>query len=404
MVYMNNNQINNNQNIITQTNTITEYQNAPMTQQQPQVVAQPQPVNNMPAPPPKKKGKKLIIVLILIVILAGIGYIVYSTMNQSTEKQSKSKASSDSKKVLTWKIEKIEDDCKEGTITIYEDENYEYSVPNSCVANYKIVYSNKEEFTLGEVLNQKKLSVDALNKQGINIIKKSKKPEWEIDKGKEETCTQEVIKIYETEDAEYNANNGCIPNYKVVFTNGEVYTVTKALELNKITVEDLIKDGLNITKSYKNITWTIEKNEMENCPLHIFKVYEDSTFEYNVENNCIANYKVVFSNDEKYNLSDALKKKKVTPEDLQNWGITIYRKPRLIQYAIEKDEDDCKAKKTIIYEDASYEYVVTDSCISNYKLVYTNGDKYSLNEALTNHKVSINELITKGIKIYMVSK
>ena len=411
MVYMNNNQINNNQinnnqSIVTQANTITEYQNAPTPQPvQPQIVVQPQPVNTNPTPPPKKKKKKPLIILILIIVLGVTGYLLYSNINQGTEKKSSStKSSSDSKSVQTWKIEKVEEDCKEETIPIYEDENYEYSVSNSCIANYKIVYSNDEEYTLAEVLNKKKLTVDALNKKGINITKTAKKPEWAIDKGKEEKCTQETILLYETENEEYHTNNGCIPNYKVVFTNGEVYTVTKALELNKISPEELISEGLNITKTYKNITWTIEKVEGNNCPLHIFKIYEDSMYEYNVENNCIANYKVVYSDDEKYNLSEALKKKKVTPEDLQNWGITIYRKPRVISWAIEKDEEDCVAKKSIIYEDASYEYVVTDSCIPKYKLVYTNGDKFSINEALTSNKVSINELITKGIKIYMIAK
>ena len=74
---------------------------------------------------------------------------------------------------------------------------------------------------------------------------------WKIDKGQDEICTQVVIKIYEDNEYQYTVPNGCVANYKVVYSNGEKYTLNEALSKKKVTIDELISKGVNISKSIK---------------------------------------------------------------------------------------------------------------------------------------------------------
>lgn len=403
---MNNNQINTNQNIVTQANNLTEYQNVPTMNQpvQDQIPIQQQVVNT--PPPKKKKTGTILITIILLMILAGIGYLVYKDSTTPTEKATnKEKEEATAKSVLTWKLDKgKEEDCVEAVETIYEDEKYEYTVPNSCVANYKIVYSDEAEYTLAEILNKKKITVEALNKKGANITKNAKTSAWEISKGEEKNCKEEESIIYETEDVEYKVTNSCVPKYKVVFENGEIFNIKDALEKNKVTAEELSSKGVPIIKVNKSVSFTIDKEGLEDCLQHLYKVAEDEKYEYSVESNCVANYKINFSNDDKYTLAEAIKKKKISVADLQNYDITIYKRSKVITWALEKVEENCTQKITTIYEDAYNEYVVPNTCMAEYEILYPNGDKITVKQALANNQVSINELQNKGLKIYMITK
>lgn len=58
-----------------------------------------------------------------------------------------------------------------------------------------------------------------------------------------------------------------------------------------------------------------------------------------------------------------------------------------------------------IYSDNNYDYYVPNGCYaSKVYLVYENGTKYSIEEAINNKKVTIEELISKGANITKESK
>lgn len=379
-----------------QTSTPYTPQPAPQTQQPQQ------------KPPKKKrKGHGLFFLLLTLIIAGGFVYVNKESIFKSTKK-SNNKNYTESSKIVTWKVDKDdeeEDDCIDKETTIYETDEYIYTVPNSCVAKYKIVYSDDKEFTIKEVLEKKKITVEELNKQGVKVTKKAKATSWNIDKGTEDNCAQQIITIYETEDTVYTVSNSCIANYKVVFTNGESYTLSNALATKIVTVEDLISKGVAINKEPRVITWTIDKGEQGYCTQQMFKIYEDASYDYTVANNCIANYKVAFSTGEKYSLNEALTKRKVTIDELINSGVEIYKTAKQLTWTIDKGEGKaCSQVITKIYEDETNEYTVPDTCVASYKVVYSNGETYSLKQALEAKKVTITELTNKGVKIYISKK
>ena len=44
-------------------------------------------------------------------------------------------------------------------VNLYEDETNEYTVPDTCIASYKVVYSNGETYSLKQALEAKKVTI-----------------------------------------------------------------------------------------------------------------------------------------------------------------------------------------------------------------------------------------------------
>ena len=77
----------------------------------------------------------------------------------------------------------------------------------------------------------------------------------------------------------------------------------------------------------KNLTWKVKiESKDETCIQVIQKVYEDEDYEYNVSTPCYASsVYIVYSNGEKYTMIEALNKKKVTPDELIEKGVSIFK-------------------------------------------------------------------------------
>ena len=90
-------------------------------------------------------------------------------------------------------------------------------------------------------------------------------------------------------------------------------------------------------------------------------------------------------------------------------GIIIFiliPKQNKIKWEIEDNTGGtCTQQIYLIYEDSKYEYNVPNPCYANSVLVvYEDGKKETIKEALNNKKVTPDELIKKGVKIYKTKK
>ena len=142
------------------------------------------------------------------------------------------------KSIESWTIDKGQEQACTAMITdIYEDENYIYSVPDECVAGYKVVYSNGEQFSLSDALEKKKVTIDDLMQKDIKIYRVVKKITWGIDKGEDLACTTALVDIYEDNNYKYSVPDGCVARYKIVYSNGEQFSLREALEKKKVTID-----------------------------------------------------------------------------------------------------------------------------------------------------------------------
>ena len=103
--------------------------------------------------------------------------------NKSSSNKSKNNTSNNSVKdnnistdePLTWNIVSNYDSCAQTITKVYEDDEYDYYVPNPCIANLSYIeYSNGEKYTIIEALNKRKLTPNELIEKGVNIYKNPK--------------------------------------------------------------------------------------------------------------------------------------------------------------------------------------------------------------------------------------
>ena len=108
------------------------------------------------------------IILILVILLY---VILFSKNNFNIFNNNTSKMSG-----LSWSIDKSSwnEICTQAFEVIYEDNNYKYTVPNGCIANYKVVYSNGKSYTLKDALSKGKVTIQDLINKRININKDKK--------------------------------------------------------------------------------------------------------------------------------------------------------------------------------------------------------------------------------------
>ena len=113
------------------------------------------PVEETPAKTNKKRSFGTVLIISVCVILAvmiGLYFAFPNKINSLFVKQSNKLSG------LKWELDKSSDNdmCAQAVVVIYEDNDYTYSVANSCIANYKVVFTNGEKYTIGEALKNNK--------------------------------------------------------------------------------------------------------------------------------------------------------------------------------------------------------------------------------------------------------
>ena len=151
-------------------------------------------------------------------------------------------------------------------------------------------------------------------------------------------------------------------------------------------------------------TWEIvDETAGITCTQVITAIYEDENYIYEVANPCIENnIYVLFPSGEKITIKEALNQKKVTVDELINKGISITKTAKTLTWEIEEEMDGvmCALVITKIYEDENYVYTVSSPCKAEKIFVkFSNGEKNTIKEALNQKKVTVDELINKGITI-----
>ena len=63
---------------------------------------------------------------------------------------------------------------KNGEYKFFEDENYEYYYPTKKTKIVQVWFKNGDNMTVEEALNQGKITIDLLDKYGVEYIKKDK--------------------------------------------------------------------------------------------------------------------------------------------------------------------------------------------------------------------------------------
>ena len=305
-----------------------------------------------------------------------------------------------------WKIARYYDQCSEVITKIYEDSNYEYYTSNPCEAkNTYVEYNDGRSYSIEEVVKLGIIPVDELNASGARISSSARvifKPiSWTISR-ESTTCTQVVTKIYEDSKFEYYTSTPCEARTTyVVYSNGDKYTVEEAVNLGKVTIEDLINKGVKISKEAKALTWTVQRNNTS-CVQELTKIYEDKNYEYYASTPCEARETyIVYSNGAKYTVEETIKSGRLTYDDLVSVGIHLYKNAKTLSWTVSRDYKTCTEQITKIYEDTNYVYYTSNPCEArNTYIVYSNGTKYTVEEVLKTSKLSYDELKEKGVNLY----
>jgi len=67
-----------------------------------------------------------------------------------------------------------------------------------------------------------------------------------------DTCTQEIDSFYSDDKYEYSFPNSCYDSGKlIVFSNGKIYPIKKAIKKGKVDIDDLTNKGIKIYKHEK---------------------------------------------------------------------------------------------------------------------------------------------------------
>lgn len=350
------------------------------------------------------------------------------------------------------------DICVDGIDYFYEDENYRYYF--TCMkSNYIFIKKDDKEYTLKNALNNKIITINDI-KNLIEFNKESKKNTEtikEVELIKESSkCSTKSEKIYTYNKTEYYYD--CSNNTYSLKIKGETFSLNKALESGKVTIEKLKELGLNvisreitntdtvikkdtdvIIEKENNTKVDIKKDEtideaISNNPELVFiknsnkdqkkiTIYKDKSYEYYYYTPSYGNYNIKYMN-KYYTVKDAINKNIITLSSLQGLGLT-YLKTKLVTIDDNKvnpgktDDNVNKDRKiTLIdkskgstcaqaieyfYEDNAYKYYFT--CIKSSSMyLLIDGKEYLLKEALNNKVTTIKELEENGIKFLKQSK
>lgn len=276
---------------------------------------------------------------------------------------------------------------------------------------YLVEMNNKNEI-INVVISGNKLSIASLD--SLTNIK-------DILLNKNIACEIKTAKSDETKN-EINTTN-TITNTKennsvTVETKEEVEVTTDSnIDINIENTNEVIINGEQVINettdknnsnkiTYPEKSWTIERKSGF-CTQKITEVYRDDKYIYSVPTPCDAEIKITI-NGQKYTLEEVIKKGIISVDELNSKGLKIYKEEiknnetKEITWELVKESGICTQKITEVYKDDKYIYNVPTPCDAKANIVYSNGQKYTLEEVIKKGLISIEELNKKGAKITKV--
>ncbi len=199
-------------------------------------------------------------------------------------------------------------------------------------------------------------------------------------------------------------NNDDTPNMHTDIKTGENNNSTDGKSNNAGS------DNSGVTSSGE-VSWQIvDETAGLTCSSVMTTIYEDENYYYQVGSSCQAtNIFIKYSTGEKISIKDALSSGKVKIGALLNSNINITKVAKDTSKTFEIVDETaglmCAQTITTLYEDDNYYYKVSDSCKGTKIFVkFANGEKLTIQEALTSKKITADELISKGVSIMKESK
>lgn len=229
----------------------------------------------------------------------------------------------------------------------------------------------------------------------------------------EQFCPDIIVTVYIDLFYRYEQGNGC--TYYVYYKNGSQESLSKALYLHHLSINDLEKFDFSLMRrklfssSFQNaetvgkkhdyskdddvyiVSKIEDNNSSDNCLDMIDVFYSDNKYDYSF--NCINNNIIVtYANGKTEEIHEAFQNKHVTIKDLDKFNISYQKLERQVAVkAINSgvSNNGCNLEKTIIYSDDTYNYYIKNTC---YTVVFSDGSKETIEDAFKNNKISIKDL------------
>lgn len=229
----------------------------------------------------------------------------------------------------------------------------------------------------------------------------------------EQFCPDIIVTVYIDLFYRYEQGNGC--TYYVYYKNGSQESLSKALYLHHLSINDLEKFDFSLMRrklfssNFQNaekvgkkhdyskdddvyiVSKIEDNNSSDNCLDMIDVFYSDNKYDYSF--NCINNNIIVtYANGKTEEIHEAFQNKHVTIKDLDKFNISYQKLERQVTVkAINSgvSNNGCNLEKTIIYSDDTYNYYIKNTC---YTVVFSDGSKEPIEEAFKNNKISIKDL------------
>lgn len=311
----------------------------------------------------------------------------------------------------------------------YSDDTYDYYFP-SIKSGYIIVhYSDGTTQPVREALGDERVTIDDLDRFGIGYYKEERhmSPMYVmqvIDRTITEGIPTDTAleKFWEDEFAEYY-----FPSIKsmyviVLCSNDNIYTITEALEIGVISINQLAQYNIEFSTVEKSLSptdmvvdsivnWAEEYGIETPDAEEIF--YEDDDYRY-IFPSLMSDYVIVkYTAGWQENIKAALTSKRATVADLDRFGIQYYKeskddseKSALVNIVDLTSVTECEYSPAgqKFYEDDTYEYFFMN-CIKDLVVaVYEDGSTEPVWMALEAGRATIADLDRFGIQYYKEPK
>ncbi len=341
-----------------------------------------------------------------------------------------------------WTISKVENENwdykprihnikeNEDAELIHEDERYQYYLEYSISQSIIIVFENGIKENVKDAISSGKVDIYDLGREhvGCFVIDKTltegENPQlinlvdsgWGVDLASQ--------KFYEDENYEYYFSTQAKNFIFAYYTDGTRETIDKALEADRIKIEDLEQYGISYHTQPKHSEVAVREIEWE--PLDtdrklpkIFNIhdaesaeliYEDESYEYYFEVARSEDIKVIYEDNTKENVKDALAAGRIDIYDLGDAGIPVFvidknfkdgDTPKLINIVDATIGADMAAEK--FYEDDVYQYFFSSSHSPMTFAYYTDGTRENIKTALTSGRATAEDMSYYGINYYKIA-
>lgn len=316
--------------------------------------------------------------------------------------------------LFTSSDEKIATVDKEGKVTSVSDGEGKINIKkknSNATQTVTIVIKNDSTSTNNTETKNANIMSETLDAKTIASLSKTN---WKITKERITSTdnlvcadVEENIEIYRDTEYIYYAEFSCSYITHVEYDNGTKHTFPTVLNNKLLSVRDLEKSGVIITKKYLNSAknWTLSYNSYNQivCTQSVVTLYEDDKYFYQIPDECYGSYVyVIYDNGERITIASALKQKKITIDELIEKGYVLYKVSKTdwtLDYSPIK-ELIC----TEVLEEATRDneciYYYSNGCQSLVEIVYSDGTRISVSSALKSSKVSPAELKNKGFNLY----